>query len=285
MSKILREFNTVKDKLYFHHSLTPRLELPKVHGPESHNRFELLYLISGHVDYVIEGERYSVSDGDCIFVAPNEIHKLFIENTFDYERKVLVFDPSVLKSVLNDNYQQFTEFLYAKSNDFRVIPKAVIENSKIPQLLAEAESLEQSPERNSLFLVSKILLIILELDKILSNASSSVTDCADPLIKQIVEFINQNLTTPLTLEGISAQFFISKSTLSHKFKAHMDRSVKNYISIKKIHYASELIKNGMSATDCAKLLGYEHYTTFFSSYKKIIGKMPSTIKTKQSSKK
>ncbi len=278
MSKIIKEFNTVKDKLYFHHSLTKIEDLPKVHGPESHNRFELLYLISGNVDYVIEGERYSVSAGDCIFVSPNEIHKLYIENKNPYERMVLVFDTSVFKYLLSENYIEFASVLYEKSNKLRIIPKTVVENSNISNLLEQIISYQDTAERTNLFIVSKILMLVLELDKIFSNDYTLATDCADPLIKQIVNFINANLDKPLTLESISNHFFISKSTLSHRFKAHMNMSVKGYVSIKKLHYASELIKNGINATDCAKMLGYEHYTTFFSSYKKIIGELPSERK-------
>lgn len=278
MSRIIREFNTVKDKLYFHHSITDKAHLPSVYGPESHNRFELLYLKSGNVDYVIEGERYSVTAGDCIFVAPNEIHKLYIEDKSDYERIVLIFDTSVFKNLLSEHYIEFTNVLNKKSHKLRVIPKEVIDKTQIPTLLEQAVSCSDTPERLSLFLVSKILLLVLELDMVFSDDYALVPDSADPLIKKIVAFINANLDKPLTLESISNHFFISKSTLSHRFKAHMNMSVKNYLSIKKIHYASELIKNGMSATECAKLLGYEHYTTFFSSYKKILGELPSDKK-------
>ena len=96
MEKILKQFNSVQDKLYFHHTLTKKEFLPRVHGPESHNRFELLYLTSGTVDYFIEGEKYSVNVGDCIFVSPNEIHKLYIKGDCDYERTVVVFEKAIV---------------------------------------------------------------------------------------------------------------------------------------------------------------------------------------------
>lgn len=278
MDIILKQFNSVQDKLYFHHTLTKKEYLPRVHGPESHNRFELLYLTKGTVDYFIEGEKYSVNVGDCIFVSPNEIHKLYIKGDCDYERTVVVFDPSVFDNLLNENYINLKSLLYQKSSSIRVIPKKLIEKSKIKQIISELENSNENGDRFSIFFSSKILLLILELDAILSDKTTTLKNTADPLIKSIVQFINDNIENNLSLKDISSHFFISSSSLSHKFKSHMDMSVKKYISLKKIHYASELIKNGVNATECAKILGFEHYTTFFSSYKKIFGKPPKSEK-------
>jgi methylphosphotriester-DNA--protein-cysteine methyltransferase len=54
----------------------------------------------------------------------------------------------------------------------------------------------------------------------------------------------------------------------------MKITINRYIAIKKIHYAAELIRTGVSANEAALAAGYNHYTTFYHNYKQIMGYAP-----------
>ena len=52
-------------------------------------------------------------------------------------------------------------------------------------------------------------------------------------------------------------------------------TVNRYITVKRIYYAAELIRKGMSAVEAGSAVGYSNYTTFFYNYKQIMGVSPS----------
>ncbi len=94
----------------------------------------------------------------------------------------------------------------------------------------------------------------------------------------VVCYINSNITRQITLDDISTNVFLSKSTLSHLFKSKMNISIKQYILQKKMVYASEQIANDIPANEAAKIIGYDNYSNFFTIYKKIMEKAPSEHK-------
>ena len=56
MEKIIKEYNTINDSFYFHHTFTSPSGRQDYYGPESHDRFELFYLIEGEVEYIVQGQ-------------------------------------------------------------------------------------------------------------------------------------------------------------------------------------------------------------------------------------
>lgn len=97
----------------------------------------------------------------------------------------------------------------------------------------------------------------------------------DPMIKSVIDYIDAHISKPIKLDDIADNLYISKSTLCHKFSNHMNLTINRYAAIKKIHYADELIRGGMSATEAAMATGYNHYTTFYHNYKQIMGVSPT----------
>lgn len=55
----------------------------------------------------------------------------------------------------------------------------------------------------------------------------------------------------------------------------MGLPVNQYITTKRIHWAADLIRSGMSAMDASAKVGYTYYSTFFYNYKKVMGTPPT----------
>ena len=72
-----------------------------IHGPESHRKFEIIYIAQGSVRYNIEDEQYLVREGDIIFVMPNEIHTLVIDRSSVFERILVYFDFELLQKMFD----------------------------------------------------------------------------------------------------------------------------------------------------------------------------------------
>lgn len=65
-----------------------------------HDFFELYFLLSGDVTYIIESRLYHVMPGDILLISHRELHQLCIRPEMaSYERYVLWVDPQVLHNL------------------------------------------------------------------------------------------------------------------------------------------------------------------------------------------
>ena len=94
------------------------------------------------------------------------------------------------------------------------------------------------------------------------------------LINEILTYINENICENLTLENLANRFFVSKYYLSHLFKTCTNFTLNNYVAHKKIIYADELIYSGKSAIESCFAVGFNNYSNFYRTYKKILGRTP-----------
>ena len=277
-----KNYTTQNGNFYFHHTVTyPDSDIPAIYGPESHRWFEIIYLIEGEVSYFIEGEQYLARTGDLIFILPNEIHALQRNVKMRYERVVVSFDFNSINDMLSlGGFDIDENFLDMKNAVHRIIPTRLVEKYNIKDILYDIGSLDVKDKSISYRFLSSILLLVTALNNLFSKESGEPVFLvsADPVVKKAVDYINDRITANITLDEIAEALHVSKSTLCHRFSEYMNTSVNRYIAAKKVYYAMRLIKNGMSATEAATSVGYDHYTTFYHNYKQIIGVSPSVDK-------
>ena len=84
--KMLKHYMHTNDfELDHHRDITyPAVE------PHYHEFYELLYFISGHVDYIIGDEIYHLQNDDLLIIPPNVMHNpIFEDFRVPYERYVM----------------------------------------------------------------------------------------------------------------------------------------------------------------------------------------------------
>lgn len=114
--------------------------------------------------------------------------------------------------------------------------------------------------------------MLIAINRVLSSTNEIPSKNAenDKTLK-IIEYINSNLSSELSIDSLSRQFYISKYYMSRLFKATTGYSINQYISYKRIWLADELISGGMSATEACHSVGYNDYSNFYTTFTKIIG--------------
>ena len=100
-----------------------------------------------------------------------------------------------------------------------------------------------------------------------SSASGTITD--------IIRYLNEHLTEPVTLDELSGRFFISKILYEpSQFKKATGTTVMDYLIYKRIVMARQLMLNGFTAADAANETGFGDYSTFYRAYQKGDGMPP-----------
>lgn len=276
---------TSQNRITYHHSVG----LPSNntgYRPESHRRIEILFLISGKVDYSIDGSIFRISPGDLTVVNAQELHSLKIGTDTPYERIMLQFDPSVIPS-MNDmdlSYPFLNAHLYQ-----HIIPKEIVEKSNVEKLLRSILPLARSNDKfKDTRIIAKIIDIIAEINQMVETLITSELHLipqpksTNELLQSIIKYINENITKNISTIDVSSVLGVSESYLYRFFKQKMGITLHHYIQNQKLQYAISLLNQGLLPQYVSNYLGYEYYTTFYTQFKRRFGRSPKAAVNKTS---
>ena len=237
-----------------------------------HNDFEILYFVSGDADFIIEGNVCRLNKGDLLLIKPRVYHYLRLRSNAKYERFVINFTESEIESTITDSNDRWE---YAK---YSISEKSVING--FFKAWDEHEEIFEEDERD-IFIKHGVELLLTVLKHCIKKDDDMPTS-SNPTLEPILRYIDENLDKPMCAESLSSEFYVSVSWLVHIFRSHLGISLMQYVNKKRMLYAQQLVKEGMSPTEVAVHCHFENYATFYRQYKKILGKSPKDDKAASS---
>ena len=94
-------------------------------------------------------------------------------------------------------------------------------------------------------------------------------------VEKAVEYINNNLSRKLDLASVAKHTYVSKSTLTTKFKEELNLTIQEYIQRQKMFHAGQMLKNSnMSVAQISERLGFSEQFYFSRCFKQIFGLSP-----------
>ena len=100
----------------------------------------------------------------------------------------------------------------------------------------------------------------------------------NPVLKRILQYIDQHPEQAITAEQLAERFFVSTSWIVHIFHRYLGISLMQYIRKRRILYAQSLILAGTAPTEVAVGCQFENYATFYRQYKAVLGHSPNEDK-------
>ena len=227
---------------------------------------EIIFFVSGDVDYHVESESHKLAPGDIIVIPSGKFHFAVCDLSVPYERYVLKFPDYVLPSFLVD-------FLKSSSIFYSDMMKFHLNFSSYDEFYAR---FNKDEEIYCIFL-AELVKFLLYLSK--EGAETFTTTRQNSIIKAVIDYIDKHIKENITLASLCKHFYFSKSYLSNCFKKYMNTPIMQYVRSKKIIAAHRMILSGMKKTYVAEQFGFDNYSTFYREYKKIIG-IPQKKKNK-----
>lgn len=243
-----------------------------------HDFSKIIIFVSGQVTYLIEGKAYKLKPWDIILVSSKEIHKPLIDSSVPYERIVIWVNPDFLDKHSSEDCVLSSCFEVASQNNYSLLRLDPADSKNFRQILSQLEAACKSDDfgarilKNSLFMQFIVFVNRSFLGLKKENIAKDIE--SDDRINQVLEYINRNLKSELSIEVISSFFFISKYYLMHKFKEQTGYSIHNYILQKRLIEAKYLLKKGLSASEICIECGFGDYSSFVRAFKKMFGMSP-----------
>ena len=219
------------------------------------NYYDLTFVLKGEMHYVVNGKKYILSENDAILIPPGALReRIGGGEAVKY----------VSYNFLANDDANLPSMVYLKgviSHDIRAICQ-IFSASHISDIYSTREKV-----------VNILNYILLEIRDIIMLESNNKH------IIDIIKYINENISAPITLSTVSERVNLTKEYVSHIFKKETGKTVTDYINERKMMIAKEMILgSGYDLTEIADRLGYDNYSYFSKLFKKQFGTSPSALR-------
>ncbi|WP_415597625.1 helix-turn-helix domain-containing protein [Liquorilactobacillus nagelii] len=226
------------------------------------------------IDYAYKGTVNFEGDKRNLYLAPfvlkvdkrslDSENYHFVDGSF--EGITILIKEGELDSELSQlvgNFQGWTDFNHSENYFF-------LKSSFIENLFNDLKS--KSIKDSLLFLKLKVAELILYL-----KSSQALKDSIRPeklsatdniIIRNIAEYLNNNLNKQVSLHFLSIKFNVSQTKLKTLFKEKYGKTFHDYCTAQKMDYAAKLlVKSDMKIFQIANEVGYISSSKFSSAFK------------------
>lgn len=241
-----------------------------------HTFHKIIFFLSGHAAYDIEGQRYALAPGDILLVGQGSIHRPEIGGDVPYERVILYLDPAFLRAQSTAACDLEACFSMAR-REFRFALRPVAREARLPEILSALEQAVEGGGFGAALLCRALLVqLLIEVSRgLLDHGLAYVTDAAfDEKTVAILRYLNAHLTERIAIDDLAARFYLSKFYMMRRFRAETGHTIHGYLVGKRLMLARALMDGGMTATDACFQSGFQDYSTFSRAYKRQFGRTP-----------
>ena len=240
-----------------------------------HTECELSVFLSGRGIYTVNGRSYEFEAGDMFLFGSDEAHCI----TEIFEQIDLLnihFEPRLL---WEDSYNiELLKLFNARNEKFsNKFPHSDVE---LHRILSDIE-LEMDAKLTGYALkvkcaiLSAFVYILRNYDYVRSDEGAIRTSSVTKNLKKAMRYIDENLENQLDLKSISAVACMAPTYFSSVFKKFNGISPWDYITIKRVERAIEMLKNtDMTKLEIAEKCGFVSSSNFYKMFTKVTGKKP-----------
>lgn len=244
-------------------TVNPRRGNPPIH---IHNHFEIFINVTGNIDFIVKNKIYTLSHGDILLIEPNIYHHSIYKHVCHNEYYYIffpVFNDVLFRAILNldDDADRMIRLPSETRDEFlRLCDK----------LYADGDN------------EYRYLTFFKMLDILFSFASEpSKEKPVEPHLAQITDimnYINENYNTIVSLDDVANEFHISLKTMERLFKKHLDTTPKCYTDMLRLSKSSELLRKDFSVTEACYKSGFQDCSQFIRRFKQQFGETPLQYK-------
>lgn len=246
-----------------------------------HKEMEICYIKNGYGKYLINGKEYNFTKDDIFIINNDEIHLCFDDE--DLIMQVVMFDPSFLWTSGSNplDFEYLRPFFETESNFCNKLDGKSEYVSLISAMLAEIEQEYIQKSKGYELMIKSLLLKFMTLiirhyavSEVVSS-EETVSKKATQQIKEVIEYIENNYNSSITLVDLAAINQMSIPYLCSSFKALAGVSPIDFTIRKRISEAKvALTSTDKSILRIAEECGFNSLSNFNHLFKSFVGLSP-----------
>ena len=283
-----RSFFKGDDRVYIQLST----EFPKYVGVMHRHQFvEIVYILSGQAVHTVGSREYTVKSGDVVVINCNVPHKFTAVTTgelfvaYDLMFSLDYLDPN---ADCNATFESLKEnFLFGALFPGDSLPDIHISGSRYGSygdLFTRIYHALKGRERGYVeisraYVIQLIVKILRDFGR---DGKKELTSENKKAIYNAIGYMERRYNTPLTVEEIAAQVFLSPEYFRKLFKKMTGESVRTYLHKLRIDEACRLLTvTDLPIGDICTAVGYQDMKAFYQAFKQATGKTPKEYRNHQ----
>lgn len=238
-----------------------------------HEQCEIYYMVSGNVEYLVEGSRYALENNTLMIMRPAEAHMPHILSSCTYERYAINFPLKLLSEIDPEARltKAFTNRALGKNNRYDA---SLIDTARVRELCNQLFQ-PFADEYDRQLTIKMNIMMLLNMIYQAYDQQPLVTIASASIDEQILAYVNKHIYEALSVPALAKHFFISESHFNRIFHRATGTSPWDYITRKRLTAAKEIIHSGSTAQRAAEYCGFNDYSSFYRAYTKQYGCAPT----------
>ncbi len=261
--------------------------------PSRHPAYELTYVRSGKLDYIVKGKRYQLVPGSTIVVQPDIPHSYVVNEECDVACVYFSIRPEIsgskdaFSSVKLDPYADFLNFAGAdedldnpKEQDQDVMLIKGKGRREIAVVVEEIISENKQNEYGKVLMLQALgLKLLVEFSRALKaeweESLKVKTGKAKELVHIAKEYIETNFDRNIAVADIAGHVFLSQGYFARAFRDEMGMSPMAYLMQVRVNKACELLDDtDMKISTIARRVGFSSPQRFNAAFRKEMDTTP-----------
>ncbi len=234
-----------------------------------HDDLEFISVLSGGMDYNVNGEIIHLGVGQGIIVNARQLHYGFSKERNECEFYCVLLHPLLLCTSQQIDHDFVSPVLSDNSLPYILLDKSIPWQSEILSAI-ESIYLSRNKRNAPLYILNAFYHIwILLSENALKVRKVKKQDRNFSVLKDMLSFVQKNYTDRVTLDDIARSGNVSKSTCLVIFKKYLKDTPTNYLISYRLKMALKLLeKSKMSVTDIALEVGFNGVSYFAEAFRK-----------------
>ncbi len=236
-----------------------------------HPWHELYYLLEGERRYFINGQIYTVHEGDIIIIPHTTLHHTTAISSRQHTRYLLEFDDAFIHENIQEKLKScFTTHHITLTHEQRKSFEHVLQK-------IDAEQQADSEFKDVLFhaYLNELLVMLIRIFKTDTPTATKPKTATEQLIETATNFIGRNLHNTITLTQIADNYHLSHSYFSRIFKSYTGFGFNEYLTHLRIQKATQLLlSSNMPISEISFQCGFSDSNYFSTVFKKEVGLSP-----------
>ena len=236
-----------------------------------HDYFEIMLPLTSPGNIFVNDQVYPLERGTLYLIGESTLHRT-MANGF-HSRYIL----HISRKALTDLSTPQTDFTQLMQVNFR---RATLNSDEMTELIELFQDLERNKNDGSfgsdIRQTVALLRLLIRVAPTLNAASAgeAIRNKDFLRVAPILDYIQENLAEPLSLDQIASQFYLSKHYLCRIFKSATGFSVMEYIIYSRVLRARQLLQEGVSVQQAGEMSGFSDNSHFIRTFGHLTGVTP-----------